>query len=194
MIGVALAYAIGCACAGYYLVRLVAGEDVRAGGTGVTGATNVGRRLGPLGFAVTFVLDCAKGMAVAWGTVHYGLDEVAASAAIIAVVIGHIWPLQLGFRGGKGIATSLGAFAVYDARLVVVIASLFVVSFILSRSFVTGGLLAYLLAPLPSIALGVPTAALLTLTAVAGVILIAHRENIRTALAWTNGKVSSRSA
>jgi acyl phosphate:glycerol-3-phosphate acyltransferase len=167
---------------GYYLVRFVAGQDIRLSGSGVTGATNVGRRLGPLGFAVTFVLDCAKGMAVGWGTVHYGLSEMETSAAIVGVVSGHIWPVQLGFRGGKGIATSLGAFAVYDARIAVVIASLFALWFILSRAFVASGLLAYLLAPLLLIALGVPTGRLLTVAAVTAVILIAHRRDIQTAL------------
>jgi glycerol-3-phosphate acyltransferase PlsY len=126
-------YAIGCACSGYYLVRLVSGEDIRRVGSGTAGATNVGRRLGPIGFAATFLLDCVKGVAVGWGTAHYGLGAAETSTAILAVVSGHVWPVQLGFRGGKGIATSLGAFAAYDARIVVVIAGLFALWFILSR-------------------------------------------------------------
>lgn len=175
MINAALAaYAAGCASSGYYLVRLIAGEDIRTRGSGATGATNVGRRLGPLGFAVTFLLDCAKGAAVGWGTVHYGLDEMETSVAILAVVSGHIWPAHLSFRGGQGIATSLGAFAVYDARIVLVIASLFAFWFILSRAFIPSGLLAYLLAPLPLIAIGLPTVRLLTVAAVAVLVVIAH--------------------
>jgi glycerol-3-phosphate acyltransferase PlsY len=184
MISAALAgYAIGSACSGYYLVRLVTGEDVRRWGTGGTGATNVGRRLGPLGFAVIFLLDCSKGVAVGWGTTYYGLTAAQTSAAIVAVVSGHIWPVQLGFRGGKGIATSLGAFAVYDARIVVVIAALFALWLILSRALVISGLLAYLLAPLPLMPLGLSTVGLVTVAAVAGMILIAHRGHIRRALA-----------
>jgi glycerol-3-phosphate acyltransferase PlsY len=184
MIGAALAgYALGSACSGYYLVRLVTGEDIRRWGTGATGATNVGRRLGPLGFAVTFLLDCTKGVAVGWATTHYGLTAVETSTAIVAVVSGHIWPAQLGFRGGKGIATSLGAFALYDARIIAVIAGLFALWFILSRAFVTSGLLAYLLAPLPLIPLGLSAVGLVTVAAVAGEVLIAHRGHVRMALA-----------
>jgi acyl phosphate:glycerol-3-phosphate acyltransferase len=179
---VLVGYAVGCTCSGYYLVRLVAGEDIRRRGTGATGATNVGRRLGPLGFAVTFFLDCTKGVAVGWGAAHYGLNAIETSAAILAVVSGHIWPAQLGFRGGKGIATSLGALAAYDGRIVVVIASLFALWFMLSRALVTSGLLAYLLAPLPLIPLGLSAGQLLTVAAVAGMVLVAHREDVRAAL------------
>jgi glycerol-3-phosphate acyltransferase PlsY len=175
-------YAVGCVCSGYYLVRLMSGEDIRRLGSGTAGATNVGRLLGPIGFAATFLLDCIKGVAVGWGTAHYGLGAAEASTAILAVVSGHVWPVQLGFRGGKGIATSLGAFAAYDARIVVVIAALFALWFILLRAVVTSGLLAYGLAPLPLIPLGFSPLRLLTVAAVAGVVLIAHRTDIRIAL------------
>jgi glycerol-3-phosphate acyltransferase PlsY len=154
------------------------GEDIRHSGSGATGATNVGRRLGPLGFALTFVLDCVKGMAVGWAAVLFGLSDVEISIAIVAVVSGHIWPVQLGFRGGKGIATSLGAFAVYDARIIVVIFVLFALCFTLSRAVVTSGLLAYLLAPLPLSLLDLSAVRLLTVAAVTAVILIAHRADI----------------
>jgi acyl phosphate:glycerol-3-phosphate acyltransferase len=188
MIVAALAsYAIGSICSGYYLVRLLTGDDVRREGSGATGATNVGRRLGPLGFAVTFLLDCGKGAAVGWATIHYGLSAAATSIAIVAVVSGHIWPAQLGFRGGKGIATSLGAFALYDARIVLVIAGLFAFWFILSRAFVTSGLLAYLFGALPLIPLGVSAAGLVTVAAVASVILVAHRDHVRSALDLGSG-------
>ena len=143
----------------------------------------VAARLLKFGFAVTLLLDCSKGVAVGWGTTYYGLTAVESSAAIVAVVSGHIWPVQLGFRGGKGIATSLGAFAVYDARIVVVIAGLFALWFILSRALVTSGLLAYLLAPLPLIPLGLSAVGLVTVAAVAGVVLIAHRGHVRRAFA-----------
>jgi acyl phosphate:glycerol-3-phosphate acyltransferase len=109
------------------------------------------------------------------------LNGVETSAAILAVVSGHIWPAQLGFRGGKGVATSLGALAVYDGRIVVVIASLFALWFTLSRARVTSGLLAYVLAPLPLIPLGLSAIQLFTVAAVAGMILVAHREHVRAA-------------
>lgn len=175
-------YALGCVCSGYYIVRLVTSDDIRRWGSRATGATNVGRRLGPLGFAVTFLLDSAKGMVVVWGASHFGLGALETSTVMLAVVSGHIWPVQLGFRGGKGIATSLGAFALYDARIVLMIAGLFVVWFAFLRAFVISGLLGFLLAPLLLIPLGLSTTQLLTVAAVTGVILIAHREDILGAL------------
>jgi glycerol-3-phosphate acyltransferase PlsY len=178
-----VAYAVGCACAGYYLVRLVAAEDIRLWGSGACGATNVGRRLGPGAFAVTLVLDGAKGVAVAWAAARFGFGPTETAAAIVAAVSGHIWPVQLGFRGGKGIATSLGAFAVYDVRIVLVIASIFLAWYVVVRAFVASGLLAYLLSPLLLAPLGLPAHRILTLTAVVGVVLIAHREDVRTTFA-----------
>src|SRR4051812_18652582 len=120
-------YAAGCFCAGYYLVRWWTGEDVRRSGSGTAGATNAGRRLGRLGFALTFALDALKGIAVVWVAAHW-FDAAATAAAVVAVVVGHVWPVQLRFRGGKGIATSLGAFAIYDPRIFGVVAALFLVS------------------------------------------------------------------
>jgi acyl phosphate:glycerol-3-phosphate acyltransferase len=181
-----IAYAVGCVCAGYYVVRLVAADDIRRWGSGAAGATNVGRRFGAGGFAVTFVLDYAKGAAVSWAAMHAGLDDVTVGSTIAAVVIGHIWPVQLQWRGGKGIATSLGAFAVYDLRIVAVIGILFAMWLVVLRAFVLSGVLAYVLAPLLLIHLGVPADRLVTVGAVAAVVLVAHRADLRTAFAGWN--------
>jgi len=132
---------------------------------------------------VTFVLDCGKGAAVAWAAGHFGLSAAETAAAIIAAVCGHIWPVQLGFRGGKGIATSLGALAVYDPRIVLVMASVFLVCFVVLRVFVVSGLVAFVLAPLLLIRSGLPGDHLLTAAAVAGIVLIPHRDVVRDALA-----------
>jgi glycerol-3-phosphate acyltransferase PlsY len=175
-------YAVGCACSGYYLVRLVSGEDIRRSGSGAAGASNVGRRLGPVAFAITFLLDCAKGALVGWGSAYLGFGPLETSTAILAVVTGHVWPAQLGFRGGKGIATSLGAFAAYDATIVAVIIVLCALWFALTGAFVTSGLLAYALAPLTLVPLGRSAGAIVTVAAVAGVILVAHRHDVRAAL------------
>ena len=113
-------YALGCLTAGYYLVRLTAGGDVRAGGTGSTGARNVGRVAGARLAALTLALDCAKG-AIAVAVAGAVTDSTAvAAAAMVAVVAGHVYPAQLHFRGGRGLATALGAMAVLDWRVALV--------------------------------------------------------------------------
>jgi len=186
------AYALGCVCAGYYLVRLVAAEDIRMSGSGAAGATNVGRRLGAAAFAVTLVLDCAKGAAAAWTARKAGLDPLAASLAVIAVVGGHVWPVQLGFRGGKGIAPSLGAFALYDARSVIAIAAVFALGYPLLRRFMICGLIAYAAAPFILLQRGVPRDVIATVAAVVAIVLVAHRGDLRAAVASARIRASGR--
>lgn len=107
-------YAMGCFCAGYYLTRLRTGQDIRSMGSGATGAKNVGRVLGAWGFVLTFLIDFAKGAAAVWLAHQFGREPPVVMMCVIAVVAGHIWPLQLKFRGGKGIATGLGAIVMFD--------------------------------------------------------------------------------
>src|SRR5580692_10750016 len=101
-IGVILAsYALGCIVTGYYLVRMRTGLDVRAHGSGSVGATNVGRIVGPVGFGVTFLGDVCKGMTAVALPLWRSLPEWTLLACTLGVVLGHLFPLQLGFRGGK---------------------------------------------------------------------------------------------
>ncbi len=110
-LGLALgAYFAGGISPGYWLVRWRTGSDVREQGSGGTGATNTARILGAGGFALTFALDVAKGaLAVAAGRwLEVDVEWLAVSA--LAVTAGHVWPMQLGFRGGKGVAPLIGAW------------------------------------------------------------------------------------
>jgi glycerol-3-phosphate acyltransferase PlsY len=172
------AYGLGCLCAGYYLVRFLTGDDVRRVGSGATGARNVGRVLGPIGFAVTCLLDAAKGAAAVLGASYLGLNPLGATLVLVAVVCGHIWPVQLGFRGGKGVATGLGALALYDLQVVLAIVGLFLPLFAVFRAFVASGLLAFALAPVVLVLLGAPLVHVAGAAAVGILIGVAHRENI----------------
>ncbi|MBK9235960.1 MAG: glycerol-3-phosphate acyltransferase [Rhodoferax sp.] len=104
---VVLSYLLGCLNAGYYYVRLVHGQDIRLAGSGTAGARNAGRLFGKWVFALVFLGDAAKGAAATAAGLSLGAESGALCA--IAVVVGHIWPVQLGFRGGKGIASAMGA-------------------------------------------------------------------------------------
>jgi glycerol-3-phosphate acyltransferase PlsY len=121
-----VAYALGCLTPGYYLVRWRTGQDLRSLGSGGVGATNVGRQLGARGFLITGVGDAAKAaLAVGIARWLHPADWVW-MLALIAVVAGHIWPLQLGFRGGKGIACGIGGLLIFDPILFVALLGLFV--------------------------------------------------------------------
>ena len=108
LITAVVSYLLGSIPFGYVLVRLFRGEDVRQSGSGNIGATNVARKSPALG-ALTLLLDAAKGFAAVAITRKLFPDRTAlfGLAALIAI-IGHMFPLWLGFRGGKGLATGFG--------------------------------------------------------------------------------------
>ena len=172
-------YGIGCCTAGFYWVRWRTGLDLRFLGSGNLGARNVGRLAGPSGFTVTLIIDASKG-ALAVGLAEYlGVPSEIVVAAIVAVVMGHNWPIQLRFHGGKGIATSLGALLAYHGIIVVVLVALFIPLFVLLRNFTLSGLSAFALCPLVLFLYGTPNEQVAAISFIAIMILISHRKNIR---------------
>ena len=110
------AYAAGCVSSGYYWVRFRLGTDIRDRHSGSTGARNVQRVLGRTGFILVFAADALKGAGVIWIARATGFHPAWIPVLVPCVVAGHIWPAQLGFRGGKGLVTALGAFIGLDWR------------------------------------------------------------------------------
>ncbi|MGO0060990.1 glycerol-3-phosphate 1-O-acyltransferase PlsY [Brevibacillus fluminis] len=108
-IAVILSYLIGSISFSYLIAKRLAGIDIRSHGSGNAGATNTLRVLGKGPGIVVLVLDALKGLA-AMGIAHWitGGDPVAYAFAGIFAIVGHNWPIFFGFRGGKGIATTLG--------------------------------------------------------------------------------------
>lgn len=175
----AACYAIGCCTAGYYWVRWRTGLDLRFQGSGNIGAKNVGRLVGPSGFAVTLAIDALKGALAVKLAVYFGASPEILVASILAVIIGHNWPLQLRFHGGKGIATSVGALLAYDSWIVLVLLGLCFSFFALIRNFTLSGLLAFALAPLVVFLYGAENPTTAAISFIAIIILISHRKNIR---------------
>lgn len=176
-------YFIGCFTAGYYWTRWKTGQDIRALGSGNVGARNVGRTLGRGGFAVTLLLDAAKGALAVLGASWIGLGPEAVVAAIVAVVVGHNWPIQLRFQGGKGIAVSLGALLAYDPFIVLALLAVFIPVIAVLRSFTLSGMIAFALAPLTSHLCGVEKVEVAAVSIVAILVVLTHRKNIREEIA-----------
>jgi len=172
------AYALGCFAAGYYLVRSRLGEDIRELGSGSVGARNVGRVLGKTGFLATLMSDFGKGGLAVWAARHFTTDERIVAFAMVAVVAGHIWPAQLRFHGGKGMATSLGALLVYDPKLALAYCVLFLGAFVLQWRTTLPGLFALVCLPLVALFLGQDRIQAVLITIMSGLVLFAHRKNI----------------
>lgn len=171
-------YVLGCFASGYYLVRWWTGQDVRLSGSGSVGATNVGRILGPPGFFLTVLGDFSKGALAVWLADYLKIKDVAVVLTMLAVVAGHIWPAQLWFRGGKGVATCLGALMVYHYVIALTFGGLFLVLFVVLRNFVLAGLAAFAIVPLALFGMDFSLNSVFGLSAMAVLILIAHRKNI----------------
>lgn len=176
-------YTLGCVSGGYYLVRWKTGSDIRAQGSGGTGATNAGRQLGRSGFVVTVLFDGLKGTlaaALAWALALGGLGMFWSIAAAVA---GHIWPAPLRFRGGKGVATFLGGLLVADAVLLLWLGAVFGPIWLVWRRFSFSGLLALVLLPGVAWYRGAEPATTAVLGLSVALILVAHRVNIRNEIA-----------
>src|SRR5258708_19867797 len=122
-----VSYLLGSIPFGYLLVRIFKGEDVRATGSGNIGAPNVARKSPPLGFA-TLLLDAAKGLAavlVARALFSGPHQKLIMTTAAFFAVLGHLFPVWLKFRGGKGVATSLGAFIFLTPKSILFMLALF---------------------------------------------------------------------
>jgi glycerol-3-phosphate acyltransferase PlsY len=179
-----LSYLLGCFTTGYYLVRLLTGQDIRDVSSGNVGSRNVGRLLGTKGFVLTFIGDAGKGALAVWLAHRLGGGQLLATAAVVAVTAGHIWPVQLRFRGGKGFATFVGGMILLDPLLLLLGTALAALLYPLLRRTSQCGLIALACTPLllavlqwragaPLLASAFPLYLLLVL-----LVLYAHRENI----------------
>lgn len=192
MIPILLGYLVGSLPVGFLLARRLRGVDLRRVGSGNVGAANVYRTSGLAFGLVVMALDMAKGAgSVALATRYFG-GEVAPVSAGVAAVIGHVFPLWLRFRGGKGVATACGAFAVLApvataAATLVFLAAVWGTRYISVGSIVATAALPPIAfvtgAPVPVVAGGVLTAAL---------ILSRHRANLARVLAGTERRVGQR--
>ena len=175
-------YFLGCFTAGYYWVRWRTGKDIRLEGSGTVGARNAGRVLGPSGFLVTLLLDFCKGALAVQAGRLLGMDREVLTMALLAVVIGHNWPFQLRFQGGKGLAVSLGALLTYDYFVLVVLVTLFLPLWAVTRSLTLSAMFAYSIAPLMVFLCSLGPLETFAVSVTSMLVVFAHRKNIREEL------------
>ena len=185
LLGLLGAYALGCCNTGYYLVRWKTGRDLRATGSGNAGARNVSRLLGPGGFAATLLGDMLKGAAAVFAARLAGWPDPACVLVGLAVTAGHNWPVQLGFRGGKGVATSYGALLAFDPVVAGLMLAVCAVALAATRRFTLSAIIAFVFCPALAAHFGHsgPVVALLGLLAT-GVVL-PHLPNLRAEFSRT---------
>ena len=192
-----ISYLLGSIPVGYLIVSATTGSDVRQTGSGGTGATNVSRRAGTGAGVVTLILDALKGAAaVLIASIFFtGVDSAwwIGAAGLIAI-LGHIFPIWLGFRGGKGVATGVGVFAVLTPFAVFCSAVAFVGIFTATRYVSLASITAALMMPVFVLIYGlfepgldmIPNLVIALLGAI--LIVLAHSANIARLLSGTESK------
>jgi len=203
ILSIAIAYLLGSIPFGYLLVRIFRHEDVRSIGSGNIGATNVARS-GAKGLGIaTLILDALKGFTAVIIAQHIGVHagfpaayEIAVCAAVAAVV-GHCFPVWLGFRGGKGVATALGVFfALVPITTVLYLLAVFVVVVLFTRYVSLASIIAAVSFPLLAL-LHAPTRTPIIVVGyiVIPIIVIAkHHGNIRRLLNGTENRFGKKKA
>jgi glycerol-3-phosphate acyltransferase PlsY len=177
--GIVFSYLVGCVCTGYYLTKLLSGKNLGRIGSKSLGATNVGRVLGKKGFVITFLLDLLKGIFVAYVANYIGLDKMWILLFGIMAVVGHIWPFQLNFSGGKGVSTFLGVMLFFDYRVVLSFMGIFLPLYLLTRKFSMAGLIVISFSPIILYLFNYDYGILLISVVFIGIIMIAHKTNIK---------------
>jgi glycerol-3-phosphate acyltransferase PlsY len=184
-----IGYLLGSIPFGLLLTRLAGNGDIRQIGSGNIGATNVLRAGNTALAGVTLVFDVGKGFAAVLIGALWGAE--AALVASVAVVLGHMFPVWLRFRGGKGVATALGVLLALAWPVGVIAAGLWLATALISHYSSLSALIAAVAAPgLAWLLVGPPRA--IAVSVIAILVVLRHRENIQRLLAGTESRISFR--
>ena len=187
------AYLLGSISFAVVLVRVFRGVDVRREGSGNAGATNVLRTSGKRLATLTMLLDVGKGTLAVLLMQAVTYDPLWLGAAACAAVLGHVFPVWFGFRGGKGVATAVGGFSVLCPLAVLAVVAVFVAVVAATRFVSLGSITAACVLPLTMrLLFHAPDPEVAAASAVAILLIVSHRANIRRILEGTERRLGRR--
>jgi glycerol-3-phosphate acyltransferase PlsY len=185
-------YLLGSIPTGYLLVRLSGHKDVREYGSRSTGATNVLRIGGWKTALPVAVIDVLKGFLPAFLALRWFASPVFAAFCGLLAVVGHCFPFSIGFRGGKGVATSIGAYAAISMIPCLSSLGLFLVAVAVTRYVSVGSILSTLAFPLIVLLTGGPQGVAAVALAIAALVVFQHRGNIGRLIEGKERKLGGR--
>ena len=192
MFAMASAYLIGSIPFALLLARCWGRPDPRLLGSGNLGAANVMRASGVTAGALVAVLDIAKGAVSVWLASHSSAGPALPAAAGFAAILGHVYPVWLRFRGGKGVATACGVFSILTPLAVPPALAIFVAAVWLTKYISLGSVLASVALPPIAYALGSPAPAVIAAAAASACIVFRHRSNLVRLFTGTERRVETR--
>ena len=180
LLAVVIAYLLGSVPFGYVLVKLTTGRDIRAEGSGNIGATNVLRTTNRWIAVATLLLDIAKGFAAVWIAAELTNGSPGwSSAAALAVMGGHAYPVFLNFKGGKAVASFVGAFLYLTTVPLAAVLLIFLVTVAITRHISAGSVLAAATFPLGVWMILHPDPSVLLASLIAGGFIVwRHKSNL----------------
>jgi glycerol-3-phosphate acyltransferase PlsY len=197
LISIPLAYLLGSIPFGYLLVKIFRKQDIRTTGSGNIGATNVARS-GAKGLGIaTLLLDCGKAFLAVKIAQHLAPGNYdLATVAAVAAILGHVYPIWLGFRGGKGVASALGVFLALSPAAAGCTFAIFLVIFLITRYVSLASIIGSAFFPV----FGLYFAPVRTPIVIAGflfiplLIILKHHENIRRLRNGTENRFGKKKA
>ncbi|AKL95601.1 glycerol-3-phosphate acyltransferase PlsY [Clostridium aceticum] len=184
-----IAYMLGNFSASYIIGKLSANIDIRNYGSGNAGTTNVMRTLGYKAAVFTLLADCLKGVLAVYIARRLGSENLAMMAGV-AVVLGHNWPILLGFKGGKGIATTIGVALSIHFTIALVCVVIGIIILILSKYVSLGAIVAITLFPILLVSQGWNYFVFGLMLCVLAI--YKHRENIQRLRQGTERKITEK--
>ena len=185
-------YLIGSIPFALLTARRWSAVDVRTVGSGNVGAANVMRAAGVAAGLLAAILDITKGAATVLLAERLGGAPAAPAMAGFAAIVGHIYPVWLRFRGGKGVATACGVFAVLAPMAVLPALTVFLTAAFLTKYISLGSILASVVLPALAYAAGSPPPAVTAAVAAAAIILFRHRSNLARLRSGTERRIGGR--
>jgi acyl phosphate:glycerol-3-phosphate acyltransferase len=193
-LGLVVVYVIGAIPVGFLIARAAGGIDIRGKGSGTIGATNVLRTLGPMPAVLTLVGDIVKGFVAVRVAEIFGPDPGWGAAGALLAIVGNCWPVFLRFKGGKGVATALGAFLALTPAAIVPAAIVWIVIVAAFRYVSLASILASVTLPLGGWILGYPSIYAASAACAAALILWRHHGNVKRLLSGTERRLGQRAS
>ncbi|MDF1514714.1 MAG: glycerol-3-phosphate 1-O-acyltransferase PlsY [Anaerolineae bacterium] len=191
-ISILIGYGFGCVQTAYILGRLVGKMDIRGQGSGNAGASNVTMVLGWKYGILTATLDVMKGiLPVVLVKTLYPNESTMAFLSGMAAIAGHIFPFYLRFRGGKGVATLLGALIGIDVRLGLIFMVVMIVLPLYFDYIVVGSLTVFTALPVACLVLRLPAICLVVSALLTIIAYVKHMENVKRIMAGTEVRISA---
>ena len=187
-----LAYLIGSIPFALLMARRWNGADLRLVGSGNLGAANVMRVSGVTAGLLVAALDMAKGAGSVWLAERVGAGAALPAAAGFAAIVGHIYPVWLRFRGGKGVATACGVFTILTPLAIAPALTIFAAVVWLTKYVSLGSLLASIALPPLAYAVGSPAPAVIAALGASAIIVFRHRSNVLRLRTRTERRLGER--